>query len=123
VRGESGRCRIVVSFFLAKNRVPSPPRHVPTKLVHVNHLTRPFTKGQLFEILTEDGPIVQEKFWTNKIKSHCIALVSGLQFWVCWIWAVSVWLHHHSSAPFCPLGRAVLNSAHSKPLKMFRRTS
>ncbi len=64
-----------VTPFAAKNRVASPPRNAPTKLVHVNHLTRPFTKGQLFEILTEDGPIVQELFWTNRIKSHCIVLV------------------------------------------------
>ena len=68
---------IILLLFAAKNRVVSPPRHAPTKLLHVNHLTRPFTKGQLFEILTEDGPIVQEMFWTNRIKSHCIALVRG----------------------------------------------
>ena len=30
---------------------------------------------QLKELLTEDGPMISDGFWTNKIKSHCIILV------------------------------------------------
>ena len=62
-------------MYVARQQVLAPSSLPPSKLLHINHLTRPFTKVQLFELLTVDGPIVQELFWTNRIKSHCIALV------------------------------------------------
>ena len=58
-----------------KRRTPSPARNPPSRILHVEHLTRPFTIMQLKELLTEDGPMISEGFWTNKIKSHCIILV------------------------------------------------
>ena len=58
-----------------KRRTPSPARNPPSRILHVEHLTRPFTVMQLKELLTEDGPMISDGFWTNKIKSHCIILV------------------------------------------------
>ena len=58
-----------------KHRTPSPARNPPSRILHVEHLTRPFTIMQLKELLTEDGPMISDGFWTNKIKSHCIVLV------------------------------------------------
>lgn len=59
-------------------RTPSPARNPPSRILHVDHLTRPFTKLQLLELLTEDGEIIKEAFWTNKFRSQCIALVRDL---------------------------------------------
>lgn len=61
---------------LAMRRTPSPARNPPSRFLHVDHLTRPFTQLQLHELLTEDGEIIKEFYWTNRIKSHCIAVVS-----------------------------------------------
>ncbi|KAL5467488.1 hypothetical protein EMCRGX_G031717 [Ephydatia muelleri] len=53
-------------------RALSPPKNQPSHILHLENLTRPFTLMQLKELLTEDGPMVKDGFWTNKIKSHCI---------------------------------------------------
>jgi hypothetical protein len=53
---------------------PTPPRHPPSRILHVEHLKRPFTILQLKTLLQEDGSMVDGGFWTNKIKSHCIAI-------------------------------------------------
>ncbi len=83
--------------FVAHAKSPTPPSSEPSKLLHVNHLTRPYSRVQLFELLSADAPLVQDHFWTDHIKSHCIALVryrlgkSGLKQWLgrcgvsCWV--------------------------------------
>ena len=60
----------------ASPRSPSPARNPPTHILHVEHLTRPFTILQLKDLLEEDGKMVEGGFWTNRIKSHCIVVVS-----------------------------------------------
>ncbi len=37
---------------------------------------RPFTLGQLKELLNRTGTVVEESFWIDKIKSHCYVTVS-----------------------------------------------
>lgn len=44
---------------------------------------RPFTLGQLKELLGRTGSVQEEGFWIDKIKSHCYVTVShtpGLSF-------------------------------------------
>ena len=59
-------------------RSPSPAQNPPSRFLHVEHLTRPFTILQLKELLEEDGKMSEGGFWTNRIKSHCIAIVSHI---------------------------------------------
>lgn len=40
---------------------------------------RPFTLGQLKELLNRTGTVVEEGFWIDKIKSHCIVTVSTIK--------------------------------------------
>ena len=63
-------------YSIVKVRSPSPPRNPPSRILHVENLKRPFTLLQLKDFLQEDGPMIEGGFWTNKIKSHCIAIVS-----------------------------------------------
>ena len=69
---------VYVLPYIANRRSPSPSRNPPSRIVHVEHLTRPFTIMQLKDLLTEEGPMVSNGFWTNKIKSHCIVVVRTL---------------------------------------------
>ena len=64
---------------------PAPALNPASHILHMSHMTRPFTLMQLRELLSEDGPIIKDGFWTNKIKSHCIAVVSAVcgVVWVC----------------------------------------
>ncbi|XP_037642249.1 apoptotic chromatin condensation inducer in the nucleus isoform X2 [Sebastes umbrosus] len=50
---------------------PSPPRGKVSNIVHICNLVRPFTLGQLKELLSRTGTLVEEGFWIDKIKSHC----------------------------------------------------
>lgn len=52
-------------------RQPSPPRGKVSSIVHISNLVRPFTLGQLKELLSRTGTLVEEGFWIDKIKSHC----------------------------------------------------
>ncbi|KAM9836806.1 apoptotic chromatin condensation inducer 1b isoform 2-T2 [Aulostomus maculatus] len=52
-------------------RQPSPPRGNLSNIIHVTNLVRPFTLGQLKELLNQTGSVVEEGFWIDKIKSHC----------------------------------------------------
>uniref|UniRef100_UPI003AAC3C46 apoptotic chromatin condensation inducer 1b isoform X2 n=1 Tax=Centroberyx gerrardi TaxID=166262 RepID=UPI003AAC3C46 len=52
-------------------RQPSPPRGKLSNIVHVTNLVRPFTLGQLKELLNRTGSVVEDGFWIDKIKSHC----------------------------------------------------
>ncbi|XP_041804593.1 apoptotic chromatin condensation inducer in the nucleus [Chelmon rostratus] len=53
------------------SRQPSPPRGKVSSIVHISNLVRPFTLGQLKELLSRTGTLVEEGFWIDKIKSHC----------------------------------------------------
>ncbi|XP_054623174.1 apoptotic chromatin condensation inducer in the nucleus isoform X2 [Dunckerocampus dactyliophorus] len=59
------------------NRQPSPPRGKVSSIVHVSNLVRPFTLGQLKELLGRTGTLVEDGFWIDKIKSHCYVTYSS----------------------------------------------
>ena len=46
-----------------------------SRIVHIINLVRPFTLGQLKELLGRTGTLVDSGFWINNIKSHCYATV------------------------------------------------
>ncbi|XP_056224570.1 apoptotic chromatin condensation inducer 1b isoform X2 [Seriola aureovittata] len=52
-------------------RQASPPRGKVSNIIHVTNLVRPFTLGQLKELLNRTGTVVEDGFWIDKIKSHC----------------------------------------------------
>uniref|UniRef100_A0A8C6UGM9 Apoptotic chromatin condensation inducer 1a n=1 Tax=Neogobius melanostomus TaxID=47308 RepID=A0A8C6UGM9_9GOBI len=58
-------------------RQPSPPRGNVSNIVHVCNLVRPFTLGQLKELLSRTGTLVEDGFWIDKIKSHCYVTYSS----------------------------------------------
>uniref|UniRef100_A0AAQ6A691 SAP domain-containing protein n=1 Tax=Amphiprion ocellaris TaxID=80972 RepID=A0AAQ6A691_AMPOC len=60
-------------------RQPSPPRGKVSAIVHVCNLVRPFTLGQLKELLSRTGTLVEEGFWIDKIKSHCYVTYSSIE--------------------------------------------
>ncbi|GFS27958.1 apoptotic chromatin condensation inducer in the nucleus [Elysia marginata] len=51
----------------------SPARHPPDRVLRIAGLVRPFTVGQLKELLKRTGELDDEHFWINDIKSHCLA--------------------------------------------------
>jgi apoptotic chromatin condensation inducer in the nucleus len=55
----------------AGRRAPSPPRRPPSNIIHVTGLVRPYTLGQLKELLGRTGTLVPDGFWIDSIKSHC----------------------------------------------------
>ena len=61
----------------ASNREQSPPRKPVSRIVHIINLVRPFTLGQLKQLLGRTGTLMDTGFWMNNIKSHCYATVSG----------------------------------------------
>ena len=62
----------------ARKRSPSPARNAISCIVHVIGLVRPYTLGQLKELLNRTGSVTEDGFWIDKIKSHCYAVVSEL---------------------------------------------
>lgn len=67
--GLSGVCREPhLSIFLA---------FFETLKFHFHWQVRPFTLGQLKELLGRTGTLVEEAFWIDKIKSHCFVTVRG----------------------------------------------
>ncbi|TMS02048.1 Apoptotic chromatin condensation inducer in the nucleus [Larimichthys crocea] len=50
---------------------PSPSQAKISNIIHVTNLVRPFTLGQLKELLNRTGVVMEEGFWIDKIKSHC----------------------------------------------------
>ncbi|XP_047446406.1 apoptotic chromatin condensation inducer in the nucleus isoform X2 [Mugil cephalus] len=58
-------------------RQPSPPRGKVSNIVHISNLVRPFTLGQLKELLGRTGTLVEDGFWIDKIKSHCYVTYSS----------------------------------------------
>ena len=57
-------------------RTPSPAKNTMSRIIHIRQLVRPYTLGQLKELLGRTGTLASEGFWIDKIKSHCIATVS-----------------------------------------------
>uniref|UniRef100_A0A4W5RYY9 Apoptotic chromatin condensation inducer 1b n=1 Tax=Hucho hucho TaxID=62062 RepID=A0A4W5RYY9_9TELE len=55
---------------------PSPPRGKVSNIVHLSNLVRPFTLGQLKELLSRTGTVLEDGFWIDKIKSHCYVTYS-----------------------------------------------
>ncbi|KAM4852947.1 apoptotic chromatin condensation inducer in the nucleus isoform 5-T6 [Thomomys bottae] len=60
-------------------QAPSPPRGKISNIVHISNLVRPFTLGQLKELLGRTGTLVEEAFWIDKIKSHCFVTYSTVE--------------------------------------------
>ncbi|KAL8177212.1 UNVERIFIED_CONTAM: hypothetical protein K2H54_043343, partial [Gekko kuhli] len=60
-------------------QVPSPPRGKVSSIVHICNLVRPFTLGQLKELLGRTGTLVEDAFWIDKIKSHCYVTYSTVE--------------------------------------------
>lgn len=60
-------------------QIPSPPRGKVSNIVHICNLVRPFTLGQLKELLGRTGTLVEEAFWIDKIKSHCYVTYSTVE--------------------------------------------
>ena len=58
----------------------SPPRNTLNATIHIQFLTRPFTIGQLKDLLSKHGELSADdnSFWIDKVKSHCYATVSIL---------------------------------------------
>lgn len=58
----------------------SPSRSPVKTTIHIRFLTRPFTIVQLRELLSKHGELSDDpdKFWINKVKSHCFATVSNI---------------------------------------------
>jgi len=56
-------------------RSPSPARRPSSNVVHVTGLVRPYTLGQLKELLGRTGKLIDDGFWIDSIKSHCYAVV------------------------------------------------
>ncbi|KAL5022916.1 hypothetical protein ScPMuIL_002071, partial [Solemya velum] len=55
----------------AARRSPSPPKKPVNRVIHIANLVRPFTIGQLQELLKRSGTLTENGFWIDKIKSHC----------------------------------------------------
>ncbi|XP_048867456.1 apoptotic chromatin condensation inducer in the nucleus isoform X3 [Brienomyrus brachyistius] len=70
---------ITIDDPLPSTKQPSPPRGKITNIVHVCNLVRPFTLGQLKELLSRTGTLLEEDFWIDKIKSHCYVTYSSTE--------------------------------------------
>lgn len=58
---------------------PSPPRQRPSRIVHLCNLVRPFTLGQLKELLGRTGRLRHDDFWIDRIKSHCYVTYESVE--------------------------------------------
>ncbi|CAH1965384.1 unnamed protein product [Acanthoscelides obtectus] len=56
---------------LAPPRAPSPAKNPVSPVLLITNLVRPFTIKQLKELLQRTGKIVEDGFWTDRIKSKC----------------------------------------------------
>lgn len=50
---------------------PSPAKNPVSKVLFITNLVRPFTVKQLKELLERTGKIIEDGFWTDRIKSKC----------------------------------------------------
>lgn len=51
----------------------------PTNSLLVENLVRPFTIMQLKEVLTKHGSMIEDKFWTDKVKSKCCVMYETVE--------------------------------------------
>ncbi|XP_048039795.1 apoptotic chromatin condensation inducer 1b [Megalobrama amblycephala] len=70
---------ITIDDPIRTGRQLSPPRGKTSKIIHVCNLVRPFTLGQLKELLNRTGTLVEEGFWIDKIKSHCYVTYCSIE--------------------------------------------
>lgn len=70
---------ITIDDPIRTGRQLSPPRGKTSNIIHVCNLVRPFTLGQLKELLNRTGTLVEESFWIDKIKSHCYVTYSTVE--------------------------------------------
>lgn len=70
---------ITIDDPIRTGRQLSPPRGKTSNIIHVLHLVRPFTLGQLKLLLNRTGTMVEEGFWIDKIKSHCYVTYSTVE--------------------------------------------
>uniref|UniRef100_A0A672RZQ9 Breast cancer anti-estrogen resistance protein 1-like n=1 Tax=Sinocyclocheilus grahami TaxID=75366 RepID=A0A672RZQ9_SINGR len=70
---------ITIDDPIRSGRQLSPPRGKTSNIIHVYNLVRPFTLGQLKELLNRTGKLVEEGFWIDKIKSHCYVTYSTVE--------------------------------------------
>ncbi|XP_052418316.1 apoptotic chromatin condensation inducer 1b isoform X1 [Carassius gibelio] len=70
---------ITIDDPIRTGRQLSPPRGKTSHIIHVCNLVRPFTLGQLKELLNRTGTLVEEGFWIDKIKSHCYVTYSTVE--------------------------------------------
>ncbi|KAG9510158.1 Mediator of RNA polymerase II transcription subunit 19, partial [Fragariocoptes setiger] len=50
-----------------------------SRILFIQNLVRPYTLKQLKELLTCHGPIDEDKFWTDKVKSKCFAVYESIE--------------------------------------------
>uniref|UniRef100_A0A671K9T8 Apoptotic chromatin condensation inducer in the nucleus-like n=1 Tax=Sinocyclocheilus anshuiensis TaxID=1608454 RepID=A0A671K9T8_9TELE len=72
---------ITIDDPIRTGRQLSPPRGKTSHIIHVCNLVRPFTLGQLKELLNRTGTLVEEGFWIDKIKSHCYVTFAYICFY------------------------------------------
>ncbi|XP_016102641.1 apoptotic chromatin condensation inducer 1b isoform X2 [Sinocyclocheilus grahami] len=70
---------ITIDDPIRTGRQLSPPRGKTSHIIHVCNLVRPFTLGQLKELLNRTGTLMEEGFWIDKIKSHCYVTYSTIE--------------------------------------------
>lgn len=58
-------------------RSPSEDRE-PSEFLYIRNLVRPFTIGQLKEVLTRHGNMIEDKFWTDRVKSRCLVVYESI---------------------------------------------
>ncbi|XP_051553576.1 apoptotic chromatin condensation inducer in the nucleus-like isoform X1 [Myxocyprinus asiaticus] len=68
---------ITIDDPIRTGRQLSPPHGKTSNIIHICNLVRPFTLGQLKELLNRTGTLVEEGFWIDKIKSHCYVTYSS----------------------------------------------
>ncbi|XP_026577192.1 apoptotic chromatin condensation inducer in the nucleus-like isoform X2 [Pseudonaja textilis] len=76
---QCSRVSITIDDPVRTAQVPSPPQGKVSCIVHICNLVRPFTLGQLKELLGRTGTLVEEAFWIDKIKSHCFVTYSTVE--------------------------------------------
>jgi len=64
---------------VGERRCPSPARNTESCIISIRNLVRPFTLNQLKDMLARTGTLVQEGFWTDKIKSKCYCTYSTVE--------------------------------------------
>ena len=72
---EGARRKISIVKDTPQTKSPSPPAAIPTSILLIKNLVRPFTLNQIRELLSRTGTIVENGFWMDRIKSKCFVEV------------------------------------------------